>query len=322
MKVYATGMRAFLTFTTMHNIPKINTSMIPLCNEEILKFFVAHCHANLHITSTTIKSYLAGVRNHYITHGLGNPLCTNEGEPYHQLELIIRGIKKTEVPRRVSRQPVTPDILLAICRSLQKGLFGPYMDQMMQAACLLAFFGFLRCGEFTTYSKVYDPETHLSLQDITFMDEKELRVNLKVSKTDPFRKGCSIRIYKTNHKTLCPYTAIFRYLVTRKSVSYSPEDPLFLLPGHVALSRQVFLNLLDQACQASGIKTQDITGHSFRIGAATAAASVKTPDHLIQTLGRWQSSCYKRYIKTPGTLIQQTQCRMAKSAITSSQTLM
>ena len=40
-------------------------------------------------------------------------------------------------------------------------------------------------------------------------------------------------------------------------------------------------------------------GRSFRIGAATTAASQGLPHWLIQTLGRWSSDCYLRYIRTP-----------------------
>ena len=44
-------------------------------------------------------------------------------------------------------------------------------------------------------------------------------------------------------------------------------------------------------------------GYSFRIGAATIAASCGTPDHLIKTLGGWSSDTYQMYIRTPVTSI-------------------
>lgn len=40
-----------------------------------------------------------------------------------------------------------------------------------------------------------------------------------------------------------------------------------------------------------GFKVSDYAGHSYRIGAATAAASVGLPPWLVKTLGRWSSDC-------------------------------
>ena len=41
------------------------------------------------------------------------------------------------------------------------------------------------------------------------------------------------------------------------------------------------------------------SGHSFRIGAVTMAASKGIEDSLIKILGRWESSAYQRYVKIP-----------------------
>jgi len=42
-----------------------------------------------------------------------------------------------------------------------------YDSIMMWATCSLAFFWFLKCREFTvSYEDNFDPETHLTLQDI------------------------------------------------------------------------------------------------------------------------------------------------------------
>ena len=51
--------------------------------------------------------------------------------------------------------------------------------------------------------------------------------------------------------------------------------------------------------RTAGIDDAGFSGHSLRIGAATAAAAAGIPDHTIKMLGRWQSEAYHLYIRTP-----------------------
>ena len=46
----------------------------------------------------------------------------------------------------------------------------------------------------------------------------------------------------------------------------------------------------------TGIDQRLYARHSFRIGAATAAAVVGIPTHTIKMLGRWSSGAYALYI--------------------------
>ena len=44
---------------------------------------------------------------------------------------------------------------------------------------------------------------------------------------------------------------------------------------------------------------ENYSGHSFRIGAVTTAASKGIDDSMIQVLGRWQSTAYLCYVHIP-----------------------
>ena len=59
-----------------------------------------------------------------------------------------------------------------------------------------------------------------------------------------------------------------------------------------------FQNKVCEQCELrANLPADKYAGHSFRIGAATTAASAGIEDSTIQTLGRWQSSSYLLYVK-------------------------
>ena len=79
--------------------------------------------------------------------------------------------------------------------------------KMLWAASCLCFFAFLRTGELTVPTVgAFDPAIHLGVGDIA-MDDKEqptlVRINIKQSKTDPFRKGVHLYVGRTQ-AVLCP----------------------------------------------------------------------------------------------------------------------
>ena len=49
----------------------------------------------------------------------------------------------------------------------------------------------------------------------------------------------------------------------------------------------------------AGVDPTHFSGHSFRIGAASTAAAKGVAESTVQTLGRWASDSYKRYIRIP-----------------------
>ncbi|CAG2187298.1 unnamed protein product [Mytilus edulis] len=188
---------------------------------------------------------------------------------------------------------------------LRKGYYTPYVDILLEAACVTAYFGFLRCGEFTVLHS-FDSECNVSIEDIRFFKDK-VTFHLKASKTDPFREGVDIHLFASG-ASVCPVLSLERYMDyrTRKFKDSKSQDAFFVMENRKALTRNYFISSLKNILAVLGYNSDLYNGHSFRIGASTTAGS-KIEDHLIQTLGRWSSQCYTRYIRTSLSTIQQAQ---------------
>ena len=107
---------------------------------------------------------------------------------------------------------------------------------------------------------------------------KYMLVRLKVSKTDPFRQGQTIVIGKTN-SPLCPISAMVAYLNSRPSSLVS--GPLFVYISGAFLTREKLTGETRLLISNGGLDSSEFAGHSFRIGAATTAASPNLPPWLI-----------------------------------------
>lgn len=168
---------------------------------------------------------------------------------------------------------------------------------MLWAACCLAFFGFMRCGEFTSPSPRAASEATLRASDVSVdsrANPQVLIVWLRHSKADPFGAGMHLYLGRTGD-ILCPVTAMLGYLAIRPATA----GPLFVFHDNTFLSRARLVTHMRETLSQAGIQTAHFSGHSFRIGAASAAARAGCNDSLIQTLGRWKSDAFTAYIRTP-----------------------
>ena len=97
------------------------------------------------------------------------------------------------------------------------------------------------------------------------------------------------------------------------AVRATTPGPLFLYQDGTTLSREHFTHHLRQAVQLVGLCPDNFSGHSFRIGAATTAAKAGLPDCLIKSHGRWKSSVFTRYIRTPIDLLADSSVALAST---------
>jgi len=304
-RTYKSALLSFLTFMTMNSLG-LPLESLPSITEEHLILFVTHCQKALKLKYATIKLYLAGIRYHYIRAGHGDPTINTVRLPY-----ILRGVKKLQCNVRNKRLPITSEILINLCKLLERRVFSPFIDLMLQCVFKMAFVGFLRCGEFTVRCKEKYPYC-ICIQDIT-LQSKCYIIKLRSSKCDPFRESVNITIYENN--VLKPVETMVNYIQARYSLGAKLTSPLFLDSefGNSPLSRDHFISLLRQLLLRLGYDDNQFSGHSFRIGAATSAAASGVEDHIIQTLGRWSSDCYIRYIHTDSNIICKAQNNMCSS---------
>jgi len=279
------------------------TGDIMPASEGTLIYFASHLART--VRHSTIKIYLAAIRNLHINSGYDDPL---KGRLL--LKKILRGILRFQGSARIRRQPVTPRVLLAI-RPILRGWLGPRDFSMVWAAFTLAFFAFLRCSEFTyPGAHSFSSTVHLTTDCITFhpslVSPRHMLVTLKSSKTDSFRQGQSLIVARCS-SLLCPVSAMQQYFL----LAHPESGPLFYFRSGRFLTRSSVTHLLRDSARSAGLPYESLKGHSFRIGAASAAAAAGLPDWLIKVLGRWSSDCYQIYIRTPEPVLLSAAPKMA-----------
>ena len=227
----------------------------------------------------------------------------------------MRGVRR--LPRATQRRPrlpITPEILqLLLAAWSQVPQESRYNATMLWAACCTGFFGFMHAGEFTCPSLQAFRSDMLCPQDVSVDSHDSpsvVLIRLRWSKVDPFGAGVTIYLGKTG-QSICPVAALLSYVALR---GQSP-GPLFMFRDGSPLSKPKLLFHLRQALEQQGLDCAGITGHSFRIGAASTAARVGLEDSIIQTLGRWHSSAYLRYIRMAGRTLAATSTRLLDAIV-------
>ncbi|RXN17693.1 proline and serine-rich 1-like protein [Labeo rohita] len=210
--------------------------------------------------------------------------------------MLIKGLRKREPASLARRLPLTSDLLSQCISILRSGFMSPSIDRTLECMFLLAFFGFLRCSELAPSTSAFNPAIHPSLSDISAHTPDSLIYTLKKSKTDQFGKSRPIYIFRLN-SFISPFEPISEYVLSRYANNSSPQEPLFLTENGKMATRFWFNKHFLKVLSASGISPEHYSLHSFRIGAATTAASAGISDETIRVMGRWSSEAYRLYIR-------------------------
>ena len=264
--------------------------------EKLLCSFVAAL-ANKGLAPQTCKSYLAAVRNIQLSLGLPDP---REQSSLPVLKRVQAGISRSRMLRGEQtklRLPITMHILERLFDSLMSS---PTPENTVTwAIATVAFFGFFRLGELLLSSVgEFNPAIHLAWGDVSIDDwahPSMAQIHLKQSKCDQFGKGADIILGRTEAK-VCPVLALLNFVEFRRKL---PPGPFFLNTTGKPVTKSDFTARIRAILRNLGLPKDKYAGHSFRIGAATTAALVGIEDSAIQKLGRWHSSAFLLYIRSP-----------------------
>ena len=305
-KTYQSAARRFHNFCVSYNVH----APFPV-SERLLTYFATYL-AQQGLKERSIRTYIAAVRYLQLTLGLPDP--RDSSLPH--LRLILTGIKRSQAEEGSyaarPRLPITPVILRRI-RELWNSRPNRGDFTMPWAAVTLCFFGFFRSGEITVPSQeAYDARFHLGWGDVAIDNPRNpqvIRVHLRRSKTDQFGNGVDVAVGRTGD-VLCPVAAVASYMASRGTA----PGPFFLFPDGTALTKARFTGITREALRELGLPQVQFAGHSFRIGAATAAAQAGLEDSWINTLGRWNSTAFLRYIRTLLDSLAATSARLSRSS--------
>lgn len=255
-----------------------------------LILYIAHCYKQGFAASTT-KTHMSALS--YTFQLAGYPDLTQ----HFLVKKQLQGFSKVR-PTVDCRLPITPPVLQKIIEALPHTTDSRFTKTLLQAMFLLAFYAFLRVGEITKTSGAnqhYLLRKHLKL---VCTPQTEDYLELTIPHYKHSKNVITLHIKQnTAQPALCPLKACQAYLLIRSHLSI--DEPLFSFMDGTPISRNFFTENLQHSLAFSGLDIHQYHSHSFRIGAATTAASSGSSEVQIQQMGRWKSSAYKKYIRIP-----------------------
>ena len=235
--------------------------------------------------ASTAKSYISGLSFKMKMLGMSDTTKS------FIISKMLHGMEKLH--KRVdARKPITFEILEKIITALPNVCSSNYESTLFASTFSIAFFGFLRVGEFALST---NSERHmLQIQDVSFdIDRHQIILRLPSSKTDQFAASTNLTIDACSNSAICPVNKLINYLKLRPKV----VGALFCHLNRTPLTRFQVSSILKSALNFVHLNANDFNTHSFRIGAATSFAIQGKSDEQIKKLGRWKSSAFNKYIR-------------------------
>lgn len=261
---------------------------LPLSSQS-LALFIAYLARKGYAASTAL-TFVSVIGYVHRISSLPDPTKTD------MIRLALRGYSKSK-PSTDIRLPITLPILERILSAFDHTSYSNFQRHLFRAMCTIAFFAALRVGEITTIPG-RSLQNLIQFDQIAFLRGASgsvtgIKLTMKFFKHSNPSKPVVIFIY--TDKPVCPVSTLIQYLSLRGFAN----GPLFCWSDNSAISRHYFTSTLNAALNFCGLDSHRYKSHSFRIGAASWAATKGLSDTQIREFGRWKSNAFLQYIRTP-----------------------
>ena len=112
-------------------------------------YFIVFLANVLGLTYATIRTYLAGLRFYFLSHGLKDP-TNSHGRRLPLINMLLRGIKRCNPKKLNRRKPLSIAKLKMVVEAFSNLDIPVFEGLRARTACLLAFWGFLRVNAYVS----------------------------------------------------------------------------------------------------------------------------------------------------------------------------
>ena len=277
-KTYQSQLNSYYKFCSETGVAPVPAS------ESVLSMYAAYLARRLKPQS--IKQYLNVVRLIHLECGYKNPCQDN-----WMLKSTLIGIERLLGQPKVRKMPITPTVLLLLKTVLQDSLF----NQMWWAAALIMFVGtFRKSNLFPDSKEKFNGDKQFTRADFVATEDGCIRINVKWSKTNQFKKYKLTKKVFSISNTLCPVKALKQAF---SAVSLPSNAPAFVIDQlGTPMTGSVFNKHLKDLIAGCGLNPVEYASHSFRRGSATWALQCGVPGEIVQHMGDWKSQAYLAYV--------------------------
>ena len=279
-KTYRSQIKSYFAFCIKFGLVPIPASQETLC------YYMTFLSRSL--SSSSIPGYMNVIRIIHLEAGYTNPLDKN-----WELKLLHRGILRLLGVPPKQKLPISVEMLLKMSRAIANHP----ADYAFWAACLIAFFGFMRKSTLIPSTDAWSLGKYIARCDVSCFTLSSFLITVKNSKTIQFgQRVHTLPFVSCVDSRICPVRALLKHLGASPLPLTAPLFDYLVGSAQINFSHSFFVKRLRKCLIEVGESPKDISCHSFRRGGATLAFMAGLSAADIKLRGDWASNAYEKYL--------------------------